>query len=286
MLGVGRPAGSPAEGEWRQRWLGWTAEDEGGNLHYTVPQADGTASQVLWTSHTDTCHRVGGTQRLAVDVLGRIALARGERAACLGADDTTGCWLLREMVFAGVPGHYTWFYGEEVGCEGSSWLATHAPERLAGLRYAIALDRPGTAQVITHQRGSRCCSDAFARSLAAQLTGPGLPVHQLAHGVYTDTAELVHLIGECTNVAVGYTGQHTQSEAQDGRYALALLDALLLVDEAALVAEREPAARDAVQVLGARWWDAPGGLDELEDWDLRAVFDRYSFDRAGSRRYQ
>jgi len=287
MLGVGRPAGSAAEREWRQRWLHWATKDGGGNLHHSVSQPDGTPSQVLWTAHTDTCHRVGAPQRLVMDVMGRIALARGERAACLGADDTTGCWLLREMVFAGVPGHYTWFHGEEVGCEGSSWLAAHEPERLAGLRYAIALDRPGTGEVITHQRGSRCCSDAFAASLSAQLVGPGLPVHQLAHGVYTDTAELVHLIGECSNVAVGYTGQHTQSEAQDARYALALLDALLAFDEGALVAEREPAAREPLAtVLGARWWDTSSGRDGVEDWDLRAIYDRYSFDRPASRRYQ
>jgi len=89
-------------------------------------------------------------------------------------------------------------------------------------------------------------------------------------------------------VAVGYTGQHTQSEAQDARYALALLDALLAFDEGALVAEREPAAREPLAtVLGARWWDTSSGRDGVEDWDLRAIYDRYSFDRApASRRYQ
>lgn len=287
MLGTGRPAGSAAEAQWRRRWLGWATEDGGGNLHYVVPQADGTPSQVLWTAHTDTVHRVGGAQRLVIDVLGRVALAQGERATCLGADDTTGCWLLREMVFGGVPGHYVWCHGEEVGCEGSSWLAKHEPGRLAGIRYAIAMDRPGTGEVITHQRSSRCCSDAFATSLAAQLTGPGLPAHRLAHGVYTDTAELVHLIGECTNVSVGYTGQHGQGEVQDTRYALALLDALLGFDETALVAERDPAARESFAALGAYWWDTSSSHDGVEDWDLRAIYDRYSFDRApASRRYQ
>jgi len=48
---------------------------------------------------------------------------------------------------------------------GSKFIAKRTPALLTGIDYAIALDRKGSRDVITHQFG-RCCSDAFAKSLA------------------------------------------------------------------------------------------------------------------------
>ena len=147
---------------------------------------------------------------------------------------------MREMILSRVPGHYVFHYGEEIGGEGSAAIAWDEPERFDGLRFAIAFDRAGTSDVITHQIGGRTCSDECARSIAAELDRCGLPGYRPARGIFTDTANYADLIGECSNLSVGYSGAHSERESTDLRHAAYLLTAVLGFDESRLIAKRIP----------------------------------------------
>ena len=93
----------------------------------------------------------------------------------------------------------------------------------------ISFDRRGTNSVITHQRSYRCCSDEFADELANQLNKTNNFFYKKDDtGVYTDSAEFVNQIPECTNISVGYMKEHTFMESQDlfhlGKLAISVLD--------------------------------------------------------------
>jgi hypothetical protein len=221
-----RPAGTITETRFIREYIsplpGCTPDDYH-NLHVVV----GGNTRVLWSCHTDTVHRRQGMQKVHIDKYG--VLSTRANSGCLGADDTAGVWLCRELILAGVPGHYVFHYGEEKGCIGSSDIAEHAPHLLCDAQYAIAFDRKGTSDIITHQCGVRTCSDAFANGLAG-LLNTAIPTFRYApsdRGIYTDTEQYKTLIPECTNIAVGYDSQHSNSETLSSRHLLRLRDALI-----------------------------------------------------------
>jgi hypothetical protein len=257
MLRTMRPNGSTVEHEWVEQWITPIAEpDAYGNHWLTIPGNDA----VLWSCHTDTVHKSGGSQYVGF----RDGVAFVTRSTCLGADDTTGCWIMRNMIKAGVPGTYVFHRGEECGGLGSGWIAKNTPERLAGKRFAIAFDRMGYDDIITSQCGDTA-SDAFANSLAAALA----PLDYLpADGIYTDTAEYAHLIPECSNISVGYHSQHTQNEWQDVDFAMRLLDRLVTADFSALQAVRDPAAPHAGRYRQGAYSGSTGRYGGRQDeWD-------------------
>lgn len=234
MLQYMRPAGSRSERKFINRFirpLGVT-QDAAGNLIKRI----GDAPTVLWSSHTDTVHRRGGRQLIAIT--GDTVTAPD--SDCLGADCTTGVWLMCEMVRLGVPGLYVWHREEEVGGLGSSYIATKTPGLLEGIKYAIAFDRYGKSSVITHQ-GSRCCSDDFAESLIAQL-GNNYVID--TGGTFTDTANYTELVGECSNISVGYFNQHRHTESQSIDHALWLLERMACLDVSKLASTRKPGDPD------------------------------------------
>ena len=235
MLRYRRPAGSKTEKAFIREFLEplGVERDAYGNLHKRIGDAP-----VLWSCHTDTVHSQGGMQRLEVE--GNIVKAGGA-SNCLGADCTTGVWLMTEMILADVPGLYIFHREEEMGGGGSDFIARKTPGLLAGIHYAIAFDRMGTSSIITHQAGGRCCSDAFAVSLS---DGLGLGMHLDDGGTFTDTANYVDLVGECTNISVGYKNQHRATETQDIAFALSLRDALLGLDVQSLRYARQPGEVD------------------------------------------
>lgn len=249
MFSYRRPMGSSTERAFVNKYvanLPNAERDEFGNWHVTVDDAP-----VLWSCHTDTVHDCGGRQEITVSRGQVMSLSKRElKSNCLGADDTAGVFLLREMVLAGVPGHYVFHYGEERGCVGSSKLAKRYPDFLRLFKFAIAFDRQGTADVITHQSYGRTASDAFAVSLAEQLGGFYKPC---SHGIYTDTNEYAALIPECTNVSVGYYHAHRYSEVLDVAHLLTLLDRLLVIDVEAIDCERDPNEKDTTD--DDRWAD-------------------------------
>ena len=200
----------------------------------------------MFSSHVDTVHMKEGKQNLKLD---QGILTQTSGKGCLGADDTAGIWLMTEMIKAGTPGLYIIHHGEERGCIGSGALAQKTPEVLHGIDIAIAFDRMGDADIITHQSWERTASDAFAKSLAAELGGSYKPCDE---GMYTDTREYAHLVPECTNISVGYFKQHTNRETQDVTFLVALREALLQVNWDNLIVARDPAVNDRGSWGGGR----------------------------------
>jgi hypothetical protein len=250
MLETCRPGGSIEEEDFIATYLGVLTEpyrDEYGNVVVQVPIPEGHP-RILWSCHTDTVHRHGGTQKVEVTS----GIAWTSNGSCLGSDDTVGIWLALEMIKAEVPGTYVFHRDEESGGQGSSWMAKHAEDWLGQFDCAIALDRAGYADVITHQSGGRCCSEAFANSVAALLGGAFKPCDS---GVFTDTANYVDVIGECTNLSVGYFRQHGPMEHTNLSFAASLRDALVSADWAKLVFERKPGEEDPDWQWGRGWED-------------------------------
>lgn len=246
MLTTMRPGHSRGENTFIETYIdtlpGITV-DGYGNRHVRVGD-----SPVLWSSHTDSVHTRSGFQTVVRDG-DMFRLHRYDNASCLGADCATGVWLMRNMILRGVPGYYIFHRDEETGGLGSSWLAKQHANGFDQFQFAIALDRKGYSSVITHQ-GGRCCSDAFAESLAKQLGGKYRPD---STGLFTDTANYTRLVPECTNLSVGYGAQHTSNEQQNVPFALDLLDKLTALDIAKLTVSRKTNDPDDYAYPVADW---------------------------------
>lgn len=238
MLTFRRPAGTKTERKFIGRYI-WplgVQMDDAGNLYKRIGNAP-----VLWSCHTDTVHNMGGIQHVATR--NGFVFLNDRHSNCLGSDDGAGVWLMREMILAQVPGLYIFHREEECGGRGSDHIATKTPELIAGIQHAIAFDRVGYSDVITHQGFGRCCSDDFALVLAAKLNdgreraGPYKPCDG---GIFTDTANYTELIPECTNVSVGNFSQHTTKEELDVEFLVELRDTLLDIDVSDLPIVRDP----------------------------------------------
>lgn len=243
-VGTKRPAGSISESSFvasLAKRLPITMIDGAGNLHVDLRDLASPRSRTIFTSHTDSVHSLEGANRLSVD--GRHVRACGD---VLGADDGAGVAIMCHMIENKVPGLYCFFRSEETGGLGSKWLASEMPDLLIQFDRAIAFDRAGYYDVITHQAGVRCCSDEFADALAQQLSfeESGLMFMPSDGGVYTDTAEFTGLIPCCTNISVGYFLQHTTNEHQDVEFLRSLAEVLCLVNWEALPVKRDPAEKE------------------------------------------
>jgi hypothetical protein len=230
-------------------------------------------SGTLWSCHIDTMHSKdpGLLQDIVYDETMGMVYKEGKVGDCLGADDGAGVWLLLEMYDAGVPGTYIFHRGEERGGIGSSGMAAHHYAWLEQFDRAIAFDRRGTTSVITHQGVGRCCSTKFAKALCDMLTADADLYHYKPDdgGTFTDTANYIDFIGECTNVSVGYQGEHVISETLDVDYALALRSRMLEVGHTShtLPSERKPGEVDPDD----RWsysWGFPALRKEKRTIDL------------------
>lgn len=114
------------------------------------------------------------------------------------------------------------------------------------LTAAIAFDRQGYGSIITHQMYGRTASSAFALSLARILTEgeepaiPGMYWRADDTGIYTDTNTYAGVIPECTNISVGYFGQHGPRETLDYEYAAYVCRAVMKADFTSLTIARDP----------------------------------------------
>lgn len=227
-----RPDGTESE----SKFVDWLEGEIKGLGYHPVFDAYGNIwveherSETLLTCHTDTVHsRKTGKQRqeLVVDEHGIINLKHKEQGFVLGADDGAGVAILLDLLANEVPVSFVFFRSEEVGGIGSQWAADNLAERMSRYKRAVAFDRKGKTSVITYQ-GSKCCSDEFALALAAQINanGKGLNFVPDDSGVFTDTANLTHLIPECTNISVGYESAHSFNETLDSGFLADLIDSL------------------------------------------------------------
>lgn len=139
----------------------------------------------------------------------------------LGADDKAGMLVLLYMIEAGIEGTYYFFPDEESGAASSRNIADGLQNY--AYNHAVAFDRKGYSDVITTQKGNRCCSDEFANALILRLKRYDLYMTQ-ARGTFTDTANFVYTVPECTNISVGYFNQHGSTETQDLDFLARIID--------------------------------------------------------------
>lgn len=270
-----RPHGSKTEGQFLLSLIptgldSWV--DGAGNLHVDLREDHG--HRTLFVAHTDTVHRYEGPNEIDTSTsmwCTKLPLSDPNSRQPLGADDGAGVAILRGMIAAGKPGYYIFTRGEECGGLGARYLAAEQFGLLASFDRAIAFDRKSTWSVITHQNGGRCCSDEFALALADQLNQRGLLYGQDDTGVYTDTAEFVGVIPECTNLSAGYDHEHSGQETLDVEHVQHLFEAALLIDWDMLPTVREPEDEDET---GPVYWDLAEGDEDSDDDAHMSAWDR------------
>ncbi|CAB4138767.1 Peptidase M28 [uncultured Caudovirales phage] len=233
-----------------------------GNIWVAVGP-DAFEAPLLFSCHIDTVSSAGGRQaigwsRTEQDVLQLISKKAGRS---LGADDGAGLWLLLEMMDANVAGQYVFHRGEEKGRLGSLYVARNEPWRLDKVQACIAFDRRDHDNLITHQMGERGCSTSFATSLIDSLliaSNGQLLYREDDTGSYTDSYSYFDLVPECTNLSIGYDGEHGPRETLDVAHVWRLRQAIVQADLGGLSIERDPTA-SAISYLDETY-------DRFGDW--------------------
>ena len=235
-------------------------KDEWGNYFYKIGE-----SRTIFASHLDTACRDQSKVKHRID---KQQIVTTDGTSILGADDKAGVTILLWLIKNNIPGLYYFFIGEEVGCVGSSSAAPLGNFR-GNYDRIISFDRRGTNSVITYQSSYRCCSDDFANALAKQLNLKTNLFYKIDEtGVYTDSAEFVDYIPECTNLSVGYLNEHTTRESQDLYHLNKLALASLGVEWEKLPTKRDASKRESK-------WDSKfsSKRDYRPNKSSRTVFD-------------
>ena len=114
MLRYMRPEGTVTQRQFCKRFLEpvFGLPDEHGNYILHI----GDQPKICFTAHHDTVHKQEGMQKLIVsnDV---VSVADSKVSSCLGADCTTGVYILLCMIESGIEGTYVVHAAEEVGCK-------------------------------------------------------------------------------------------------------------------------------------------------------------------------
>lgn len=214
--------------------------DNWGNYYLEV----GSGSTTMFTCHLDTAS-YGGSNPVRHVFEGNFIKTDG--STILGADDKAGMVVLLYMIKKQIPGIYYFFLGEERGCIGSSdvsenWENLEISKRITKV---VSFDRRGTGSIITEQFGGVCCSDEFAKELASRLNAVDSEFHFRPDptGIYTDSAQFIDLVPECTNISVGYYNEHTGSETQDIHFLRKLCQAVVKIDWESLPIKRDPSQK-------------------------------------------
>lgn len=231
MVSYRRKQGSLYQKKFCNRYLlpVFGSPDRNGNYTLII----GDKPSVAFMAHHDTVHSKDG--KVKPDIVGDFVVSSSNDV--LGADCTTGIFLILRMIKAKVPGVYVVHSAEEIGCIGSRALVADKPIWLNHVKAAISLDRKGYTSIITHQMGMRTCSEEFSKSLNNVLDGM---FESDSGGSYTDSNEYSGVIPECTNLSVGYFDQHTKNESQDWVFMMALADMLVSANWDNLVISRDP----------------------------------------------
>lgn len=238
MLRYGRPHGSKVELEFIRKYIDVIDDmnvDGFGNRHITIGDDPVTT---LFSCHTDTVHKAGDMYPIMVDDNINVAFSGGEQI--LGADNSAGVYIMLKMIEREIPGLYVFHRAEELGGQGSSYFLDKMIPLFPDLKRAIAFDRRGTNEVISAQAGGTCCSDEFATALATELNKSGMSYKPSPLGSFTDTANYMYTIPECTNIGVGYEKEHTVNESLDLTHLDKLVQAVMEVDWHSLPTVRDP----------------------------------------------
>jgi hypothetical protein len=248
----------PHNSEGTKRLTNWLEErapahakihrDAAGNLH--IDTRISVENRTLFVAHVDTVHRKEGPNKIRQTTTHWHA-----DGAPLGADDGAGVAMLMHLLHAGVDAYYVFTQGEECGGIGATHLADTQRELLSEFDRAIAFDRRGIDSVITHQGRGRCCSDVFADALSAALNADTTLMYLPDNsGVYTDTAEFIDIIPECTNISVGYYSEHSEKESLDIIHLQALAERVARIDWDSLPTDRDPTVVERIDY--SSWYTA------------------------------
>jgi hypothetical protein len=261
--------------------------DAVGNLHVDT-RIDAT-NRTLFVAHVDTVHREMGPNKICKTKSKWYA-----DGAPLGADDGAGCAMLMHLIHNHTPAYYIFTQGEECGGIGAGYLAEHYPALLNQFSRAIAFDRRGIDSVISHQGYGRCCSDGFAQALSDALNAGDDNLMYLPDdtGIYTDTAEFIDIIPECTNISVGYDHEHSVKEELDIFHFTNLAKAVLKVQWDLLPTQRDPLIPEPRPRYENWLLSAPDGgadprdislpyADYVEDDELSEMYDCLDLARDG-----
>lgn len=231
-------------------------KDEFGNYYKVIGDSD-----VMFTSHLDTV-----SFKTDVTLLSRIVddnqeIISSDGTTILGADDKAGVTVLLYMMAHNIPGVYYFFVGEETGGIGSGKVAESYRKfpHLKKIRKCVSFDRRNYYSVITSQMYDSCCSDEFGQALCQELNKSGLKMGLDPTGVFTDSANFMEIIPECTNVSVGYFNEHTYKEALNITFLERLAKACLKVDWQGLPVYR---FADMSQDVLESWSEI---IDEIEE---------------------
>lgn len=250
MLTYRRPGRSSTEEAFITRYIDSVPgmqKDECGNRFISLGK-----SNVMFSSHTDSVHTKPGMQKVCIDNIRNEYFTDDPESNCLGADCATGVYIMLKLIASNRPGLYVFHRDEETGGTGSIWIAKNNPALLEGIDFCIALDRKGQSSIITHQF-ERCASNAFSQTLALQFEDQNLFYEADDTGVFTDSANYIGLIRECTNLSVGYSRQHTKHETQDTNFPDMLADALCKMDIESIIPTRNCDDPDDIHRSYARY---------------------------------
>jgi len=218
-------------------------EDNYGNYYVKVGESD-----TMFTSHLDSACRQHETVQLLTYEENKQKFVITGGKSILSADDKAGVTVMLYMIANNVPGLYYFFLGEERGGIGSGLLASdfHLHEHLKGINKCVSFDRRNYHSVITHQGSRRCCSDAFANSLCDEFNKHGLTMKLDNGGLFTDSANFIEHIMECTNVSVGYFREHSVDEIQNITFLRKLCTACVKVNWSDLHVRKQPVVNKEV----------------------------------------
>lgn len=227
------------------------AEDDFDNYYILIKKPNGHYSDNMFTCHLDTVSNQYGQGHDVVNHKIEDGFIKTDNNTNLGADDKAGMCIMLNMISENIPGLYYFFVGEEVGGIGSSAVAENYMNNVKRgsfprINKCISFDRGKYSAVTTRQSRTRCCSDEFAHRLAKELNLYNLVLsgttvledykwHKEFYkpdedGGRTDSHKFIDIIPECTNLSVGYFGEHTVYERQDLKFLELLSQTVLKID--------------------------------------------------------
>lgn len=217
--------------------------DEHGNYYTIIGESD-----TAFTCHLDTASRTKSKVGLINYQKDGQDFIMTDGTSILGADDKSGVAIIMYMIEHKIPGVYWFFMGEERGGVGSGKVANDLDSYpfMNKIKKMISFDRRNYYSVITSQMGLQCCSNEFGESLCKELNKSGLKINLDPTGVFTDSANFIDVIPECTNISVGYFNEHTHDEMQNITYLERLAKACLSVEWDKLEVKRKVGFDDEI----------------------------------------
>ena len=197
-------------------------------------QIIGENTQTMFTAHLDNRCKNEETVKIKIttnDDNGEEFIST-DGNTILGADDKAGVTVLLYMIHNNIQGLYYFFIGEESGCIGSKNLYSKFDEidYLKNIKRCITFDRKDINSIITHQSDIQCCSMKFAKALQKEYDRFDINLELDSTGIWSDGAEFIDKIKECTNLSVGFYNEHENSEKQNISYLNRFCDASININ--------------------------------------------------------